>query len=355
MQVLDPEQVGPPLADEWLDDEALEQRRAQRENQPSLQRELLPLRLETEGGGTRQSTVVGNAPIGAIRNLSDDLEREADAMLEGDQAISPGSTGGGTPGEGVGQGESRSPEREAIIEREAKPLPVFPRRLGSQRTEERRVSFVDPPAPGQREVEAQQQPRTTRSGRTVRAPSRLSPEPSKKRYDSTSFFSPRSTLLEAFAYFEELLRDPVNDLLDTIHPMAYGAKPRNEDTPRYHEAMSGPYAEEFLLAMKNEITELAGKKTWEVVERPPSVQVLPGTWSYKVKRYPDGRVKKFKARFCVRGDRQTEGINCFDMYAPVVSWSTVRLMMTLSMLMGLKSRQVDYNNAFAQAKLKQPV
>eukprot|EP00956_Cyclotella_meneghiniana_P011311 scaffold15927_cov76-Cyclotella_meneghiniana.AAC.1 len=31
------------------------------------------------------------------------------------------------------------------------------------------------------------------------------------------------------------------------------------------------------------------------------------TWAFKCKRYPDGRVKKFKARFCARGDRQVEG------------------------------------------------
>ncbi|MGH3055162.1 MAG: reverse transcriptase domain-containing protein, partial [Gaiellaceae bacterium] len=42
-------------------------------------------------------------------------------------------------------------------------------------------------------------------------------------------------------------------------------------------------------------------------------------------------------------------------YAPVVAWSTVRLMMTMSVLLGLKTKQVDYNNAFAQAKLKEPV
>ncbi|MGH3055543.1 MAG: reverse transcriptase domain-containing protein, partial [Gaiellaceae bacterium] len=107
--------------------------------------------------------------------------------------------------------------------------------------------------------------------------------------------------------------------------------------------------------MCNEINELEKKKTWEVFDRPKDKAVLPGTWAYKIKRYPDGRVKKYKARFCVQGDRQTDCVDAFDTYAPVVQWSTVCLMMTMGSVMDLKSVQVDYNNAFAQARLKEPI
>ncbi|MGH3054234.1 MAG: reverse transcriptase domain-containing protein, partial [Gaiellaceae bacterium] len=196
---------------------------------------------------------------------------------------------------------------------------------------------------------------TTRSGRVSRPVQRLSPDAKKKRYDNETYFSAHCSLAEAFASMEELLTDPVSQLADAIHPMAYASKPRSEDTPLYHEAMRGQYKEDFLQAMQNEIDELTKQKTWDIVPRPSDHTVLPGTWAYKVKRYPDGRVRKFKARFCVRGDKQVDCVNCFDTYAPVVSWSTVRLMMTMSMVLGLKSKQVDYNNAFAQARLKKPV
>jgi hypothetical protein len=66
-------------------------------------------------------------------------------------------------------------------------------------------------------------------------------------------------------------------------------------------------------------------------------------------------VKKLKARWCVRGDRQLEGKDFFETYAPVVSWSTVRLLLILSVTLGLATKQVDYTLAFVQADLKEEV
>jgi hypothetical protein len=85
------------------------------------------------------------------------------------------------------------------------------------------------------------------------------------------------------------------------------------------------------------------------------VNILDSTWVFKRKRTPDGQVKKLKARFCVRGDQQIEGIDFFDTYAPVVSWSTVRLLLILSVLLGLATKQVDYTLAFVHADLKDDV
>jgi hypothetical protein len=67
------------------------------------------------------------------------------------------------------------------------------------------------------------------------------------------------------------------------------------------------------------------------------MNVLPSTWAFKIKQFPDGTVKKFKARFCACGDRQKEGINFFETWAPVVQWSTIRIVMVLAAKLGLES------------------
>jgi hypothetical protein len=89
---------------------------------------------------------------------------------------------------------------------------------------------------------------------------------------------------------------------------------------------------------------------WEYVPN-PGKNVLPSTWAFKIKQYPDGRVKKFKARFCARGDRQQEGINYFETWAPVVQWSMVQIAMTLVVKMNLISVQCDITAAFIHGRV----
>jgi hypothetical protein len=77
----------------------------------------------------------------------------------------------------------------------------------------------------------------------------------------------------------------------------------NEDNPSWDTATKGPFQAEFWQAMRVELNTLVNKfKCWDLVERLPEMNVLPSTWAFKIKSFPDGSVKKFKARFCARGD-----------------------------------------------------
>ena len=105
-------------------------------------------------------------------------------------------------------------------------------------------------------------------------------------------------------------------------------------------------------AASDEIEALEAKGTWEEVDLSDAeTKILPGTWTFKLKRRPDGTVKKYKARYCVRGNLQ-EGSE--ETYAPVVSFSTVRLFLFLSLLLEWSTCTVDFNNAFVQADLDDP-
>ena len=124
------------------------------------------------------------------------------------------------------------------------------------------------------------------------------------------------------------------------------------------EAITGEHSEEYLEAMGIEMQALQRAVTWDVVPRsqvPRTTNILPLTWVYKLKCYPDGCPRKFKARLCVRGDKQIKGIDYTDKYAPVVSWTTMRMLMILMVWEKLHTRLVNFTNAFAQAKLKETV
>ena len=78
--------------------------------------------------------------------------------------------------------------------------------------------------------------------------------------------------------------------------------------------------------------------------------VLPGTRSLKFKRKPDWKIRKFKARYCVRGDIQKRlSPKPLNSYSPVVQWATVRLMLILQCILVFQSQSIDFTNSFAQA------
>mmetsp|Transcript_30431 Transcript_30431/g.69423 ORF Transcript_30431/g.69423 Transcript_30431/m.69423 type:complete len:1695 (-) Transcript_30431:406-5490(-) len=150
-------------------------------------------------------------------------------------------------------------------------------------------------------------------------------------------------------------RDPFDsNLVESFDPrvLAARASKYNEDNPSWSMAMQGDYQSEYFDAMGVEIRTLDDEMgCWDYVERTPGMKVLPSTWAFKCKRYPDGRIKKFKARFVVRGDCQTEGVDYFETWAPVAQWSTVRTMMVLASKLQLCSAQCDITAAFVHAPL----
>jgi Reverse transcriptase (RNA-dependent DNA polymerase)/GAG-pre-integrase domain len=151
--------------------------------------------------------------------------------------------------------------------------------------------------------------------------------------------------------FEELLCSGTTPQIN-----GFLATSSDPDTLRYDEAMGAPDSDGFRKAMGKEIDSLVEQGTWTQTTKDEAHQagkaILPGTWTFKRKRTPEGEVKKLKARYCVRGDLQGPVSNTF---APVVMWSTIRLLLFFVLTLGLKTRCIDFSNAFVQAKLDDPI
>ncbi len=126
-----------------------------------------------------------------------------------------------------------------------------------------------------------------------------------------------------------------------------------EDNPGWREATWGKFADDYWKAMEVKIFTLESIDAWELVDREDDMNVINSTWAFMCKRYPDGLIKKFKARFCASGDQQLEGIDFFETYARVLQWTTIHLMFVLEVLLGLKSLQGDVTCAFLHADLKE--
>jgi hypothetical protein len=140
-----------------------------------------------------------------------------------------------------------------------------------------------------------------------------------------------------------------SNLLDYLNPAALATMANKDDAPTFKEAMAGPDAGGFITAMEAEIVTLIELDVFEIVDHTSGMIVLSGVWALKRKRYPDGSIRKLKARYCARGFEQVEGVDYFETFAPVVMWLTVRLLLIMSILLKLETTQIDYTAAFVHA------
>ena len=65
-----------------------------------------------------------------------------------------------------------------------------------------------------------------------------------------------------------------------------------------------------------------------------------------------GAIKKYKVRINVDGSRMVQGKHYTFTYAPVASWSTIRLVLTIAAMFNWPTRQLDYVLTFPQAPIE---
>ncbi|CAI5505546.1 unnamed protein product [Closterium sp. Naga37s-1] len=103
--------------------------------------------------------------------------------------------------------------------------------------------------------------------------------------------------------------------------------------------------------MDEEIKSLISNGTWELVERPRGVNVMKNRWVLTTKYHVDDTVAREKARLVVKGFTQVHGADYDETYAPVGSYITLRIFLSIVAVLDLHLMQLDMKNAFLQSKL----
>ena len=165
--------------------------------------------------------------------------------------------------------------------------------------------------------------------------------------------------------FTRFLDQETCELLDPegLHPFCLASKMQSEDYPSFREIMRMEPEErnKWMDSMDEELQVLFDSGAFEFVSREEAIrlgeEIVPTTWAFRKKRKPSGEVYRYKSRLCVRGDCQRDK-DLFDTnatFAPVVEWSTVRMLFSLSLVEGWETASIDFKNAFAQATLPKPI
>ncbi|KAL5838301.1 hypothetical protein ACOSQ3_015470 [Xanthoceras sorbifolium] len=122
----------------------------------------------------------------------------------------------------------------------------------------------------------------------------------------------------------------------------------------YDEACQAADANQWELAMQEEMKSLISNKTYELTKLPMGKKALHNKWVYRVKEEYDGS-KRFKARLVVKGFQQKEGIDYTEIFAPVVKLNTIRSVLSIVASENLHLEQLDVKTAFLHGNLQEEI
>ena len=108
-------------------------------------------------------------------------------------------------------------------------------------------------------------------------------------------------------------------------------------------------------AITSEIDFILHNHTWELVGLPSGCKPLSSEWIFKRKRKVDGSIDKYKARLVIKGYRQTEGLDYFDMYSPMMRINSTRMVLAIATLRDLEVHQMDVKTTFLNGDLNEEI
>ena len=102
--------------------------------------------------------------------------------------------------------------------------------------------------------------------------------------------------------------------------------------------MKGDDCTNFIAAIHKEVADQYKNGNFEIIHKdniPKQATVLPTAWQMKRKRDIRTRqVKRYKARLNIDGSRMQKGVHYDETYAPVASWNSIRVLLTLVAALG---------------------
>jgi hypothetical protein len=130
----------------------------------------------------------------------------------------------------------------------------------------------------------------------------------------------------------------------------------------YAQAMAAPDSDKWLAAVQVELAAHRDNNTWSFARLPFGRQAIPSRWVFKVKIDSAGNPVRWKARMVARGDRQREGVDYSEVFAPALRWVTFRYLCALAALKAKHSpdaryclHQMDVVSAYLNATLTETI
>lgn len=123
----------------------------------------------------------------------------------------------------------------------------------------------------------------------------------------------------------------------------------------FDEAINSVQGSEWLNSINEELTSIYANNVWHVVRNiPANARILSTKWLFRIK-WAQGVIERFKARLCVRGFEQIEGVDYHDIFAPVIRLTSLRILLAIAAYDDLELEQIDIKTAFQYALLDEDI
>ncbi len=136
------------------------------------------------------------------------------------------------------------------------------------------------------------------------------------------------------------------------NPVAMAAS-SDPDVMYYHEAMKQPDHKQFKEAAHKEFDDTLDKGILKLVKRtsvPAGTKIFKSVWAMRRKRrIMSQEIYKWKARLNFDGSKQIKDQDYDQSYAPVASWESIRILLSLVLRNNWHTLQLDFVQAYPQA------
>lgn len=119
-----------------------------------------------------------------------------------------------------------------------------------------------------------------------------------------------------------------------------------EEPQTIQEALSGPEREHWKEAIADEYKSFEKNKAWSLTTLPDGKKAVKCKWVFKKKLGSEGQLLRYKCRLVAKGYSQEYGIDYTDTYAPVVRYSTIRILLALAVNLDMHVDRMDVKTAF---------
>lgn len=130
----------------------------------------------------------------------------------------------------------------------------------------------------------------------------------------------------------------------------------DSDEPNtFNQAMKSPFKDQWLQAMKDELSSIQSNDTWELVDLPEGRKSIGCKWVFKIKRDQANEIARFKARLVAQGFSQRFGVDYDEVFAPVARSTTLRILLSYAGKHNFLVKHFDVKTAFLNGHLDEAI